>query len=489
MAIKISRRAMLTGIGGAAIGLPLLEAMVDNTGKAYSGGATNPQRFILCFDGQSLGADGDPIHNMYVPDTVGADYDLPRALAPLAGYDNIADEVTVVSGLSIPSANGGAIPIGGRGDDFHIKALSPLISGMRSSPDNYNVQGPTADQIVGDEIGGGTLFRTLTCRVQADFYKPGYTPAGRESISYRLHPDGSLERIQPRVSPKATFDAMFAGFVPEDPAEAARREFLLRQRKSVLDLVRGRYEGLLPRLGSSDKQRLDRHLQEIRELEIRVGQITETGGQCQMLPDPGTDPAVGTGQDSAGGADFDVNLSYSDEETRALAMVDLVHMAIVCDMTRSATLMFTMLQSHLNMNPLTGVPWDLHEIGHSGSLGTQNMSDAIAWHIGHFARLLAKLRDTPEGNGNVLDNCAVLMLHEGGHGYDPAAGAMNSSHSTENMACLIAGRAGGLNPGRHVVAPAGSDHPVNVINSAMQAVGVSQTLGEVTGGVIPALFV
>jgi hypothetical protein len=99
--------------------------------------------------------------------------------------------------------------------------------------------------------------------------------------------------------------------------------------------------------------------------------------------------------------------------------------------------------------------------------------------------LLGKLRDTPEGGGKLLDSCAIVFLHEGGHGLDTATGKANSTHSTENMACLIAGRAGGLKPGQHVAAP--GKHPANVLITAMNAVGVPGNLGEVAGG-IPALL-
>ncbi|MFK7927167.1 MAG: hypothetical protein AB8H79_03190, partial [Myxococcota bacterium] len=117
--------------------------------------------------------------------------------------------------------------------------------------------------------------------------------------------------------------------------------------------------------------------------------------------------------------------------------------------------------------------------------GTQGTSEIIAWHMDHYARIVSKLRDTPEGDGNVLDNCALLMAHEGGHGWDPAAQKDNSTHSTENMCMCIAGSAGGLKPGQHVLAE--GMHPANVLNSGMFAVGVEQDLGEVRG-VIPDLF-
>ena len=71
------------------------------------------------------------------------------------------------------------------------------------------------------------------------------------------------------------------------------------------------------------------------------------------------------------------------------------------------------------------------------------------------------------------------LLYEGGHGLDPATGDENRTHSTENMIVTVAGRAGGFVSGQHI--DGNGMHPVNVINSAMRAVGVDTDLGEVVG--------
>ena len=104
MAKRFTRRAMLRGAGGAAITLPALEIMFDRHRKSYAQALTIPKRYVVCFCGQSLGGDDDPLHNDYVPNTVGANYDLKSALAPLAP---VQADVSVVSGISIPTANGG----------------------------------------------------------------------------------------------------------------------------------------------------------------------------------------------------------------------------------------------------------------------------------------------------------------------------------------------------------------------------------------------
>jgi hypothetical protein len=479
---------MLRGAGGAAITLPALEIMFDRYGRSYAQSTPIPKRYIVCFGGQSLGGDGDPLHNDYVPNTIGANYDLKSALAPLAP---VQADVSVVSGLAIPTANGGAVPSAGRRDDFHVSSLSPLLSGVRS-PSDTSSGGVTSDQLVAAAIAGTTPFKSLVYRVQAEWYLSVSAPYGRDMISYKANATagGKPLPIQPTVSPKMAFDALFNNFTPpNDAAAAAKQDFLLRSRKSVLDLVGANLQKLTanPKLGTADQQRLSRHFDEIRDLERQISAVPPTStATCQKLPNPGTDPALGGNQgvDAAGENTYTTNLGYSGEEERAKIFCDLVHMAVTCDLTRVVSLQFTMFQSHMNVFALTGQKCDLHELGHNGdpaSKGTLAVSKMIAWHMKHFAYLIGKLRDTSEGAGSLLDNVALVFLHEGGHGLDTATGKTNSTHSTENMAALIAGRAGGLKGGLHVAAT--GKHPANVLITAMNAVGVPGNLGEVSGNI------
>jgi hypothetical protein len=105
----------------------------------------------------------------------------------------------------------------------------------------------------------------------------------------------------------------------------------------------------------------------------------------------------------------------------------------------------------------------------------------VAWHIKHFARLVSLLKSTPDVTGTLLDSAALVFLCEGGIGLDPSTGAAASVHSSDNMACLVAGRGGGLVPGQHIVAK--GKHPANVLITAMNAVGVPGGLGEVSGAI------
>src|SRR5262249_55759578 len=150
------------------------------------------------------------------------------------------------------------------------------------------------------------------------------------------------------------------GFVPPDPAEAAKAQFLLARRKSVVDLVGNDAEALLPKLGAADKKRMQRHFDELRALEKRLEALTlPDAPACKLRDDPGDDPPIGAavenGMQGTGGG-YDSTNAYSGEEQRATVLVDLIHMAFACDLSRVANLMFTYAQCFLNMNPLYKYP-------------------------------------------------------------------------------------------------------------------------------------
>lgn len=487
----LPRRTFLRGLGGAAVALPLLEIMLDEAGEARADGEALPLCYLVCFGGFALTSDGQPLGNAFIPAATGPDYPLGTSLLPLATY-GVQNEVTVVSGLSIPSQAASdenePIPPAGRTANFHAH-VNPLVSGMRSVPwtamDTLDatVTGPSSDQIVADAVGGETAFRSLAYRGQALLYHINGYHNNRDTISYRLGEGGEIERVVPVVSPRQAYDALFLGFTPQDPVEAAAKLLELDRRRSVLDLVDRRMGGLLNRLGAADRARLERHFDEIRALEQRLD-VTEpeVGGQCQQLPDPGDDPPLGG--EAPGEDQYDVNAGYSGEDERLRLLCDLMHMAFTCDLTRSGSLMLTMFQSFLNVDPITGHPYVLHDLSHNGHAA--DLADAVAWHVDHFARLVGRMRDTPEGAGTLLDRCAMVLLGEAGAGVGPG-GVPIYAHSTDNMAALVAGGAGGLRRGEHIVAPAGLDHPGNVIITAMHAVGVDADFGEVSG-VIPAVL-
>jgi hypothetical protein len=251
-----------------------------------------------------------------------------------------------------------------------------------------------------------------------------------------------------------------------------------------LDTLRVRTQKVVPAMGADDRQRMERHLAELAALEAKLDTMPPpTGGACSLPPHPGDDPAIGGSYDHADDTiEYSATAAYSDEELRATLMMDYVRMAFACDLSRVAAVRLTMDQTWLNAGPLVGAASDMHQLSHGG-VSIEAHADAVGWHVKHFARLVAMLRDTPELDGSsMLDHTAVVLCFEGGFGYDPEAGADDSPHSTENMVMLVGGRVGGLVHGSHIVA--NGLHPANVIVTAMQAIGMdTDALGEVSGPV------
>lgn len=492
MALKLNRRALLKGVGGAAVGLPLLECMMRVNATTHAQPAMAPVRYAIVFAGQSIGGDGWEKNRFMVggvrsmeeghfiaPAQVGAGYTMTTPLEPLA---DLKSEYSIVSNMRIPfsgsSADPSAVPAGGAYRDFHGGGASPLLSGMRSDRANFTAWGITSDQVIANMHSGQTTHESLVLRAQPSWYLTGSSYAGRQYISYR----GAQDPIEAQSSPRIAYQALFGSFVPDDDGAAARLDFELRSRRSVLDLVKGKRERLLGKVGRYDRERLERHFDEIRDLEQRIAAIPPTvGGECVVPTDPGEDPPIGGNNAGSGSDTIQPGTGYSNEHERARAMADLIHMAFVCDLSRVASLMFGEWKSYLNMAPAIGYPHDLHALTHFGGDGTGigPQSDSLAWHMKHFARLIRKLADTNDPDGvPIVDRTVLTMVFEGGVGFDPEGGDQ-STHSTENMIVLVAGgRALGLTPGRHI--RGNGSHPAAVLLAAAQACGVTEPLGDIS---------
>ena len=482
----LSRRTLLRGAAGIGIALPWLEAMVGNRALAQ---VASPLRYLLGYAGMSLGGyDGD-INTTFVPTVVGANYDLKAALLNLAP---VKSQVSVITGMRIPTAaeNGGTVPMAGRLVGFHGNQTGPLLTGKRGT----SFTTPTSEHLAAALIGGNTPFKPLVVRAQVSRYVDSAAPGTGDNISYRANGTG-VQAVPPRYSPQQLFTALFGNFngTGLTADQVAHQRWLQESRRSVLDSVAARGK-LREKLGAGDRLRLDAHLQEVRDLETRVASVAPpTVGLCQKPLDPGPDPQVGSGQvtSSSGNITYTQNLGYSGEDLRAQVMTELVAMAFICDLTRSTLFQFTNSQSFMNMFQITGQRSDLHELSH-GSHGnqtegntTQALAKGINWHMKHWGSLLGRLQAAQEGDHTVLDNTAAVFSFEGGHGFDPADGRAISAHSTENMAMLVAGGAGGLKRGLHIKAT--GKHPAQVLLTALRALGSTQnTFGEVTGE-IPGL--
>jgi hypothetical protein len=470
----VTRRTLLRGAAGAAVALPLLEAMqIGRPRRLALAAAAIPKRYVVLYGGLSTRKDtgkDDPT----VPLQVGAGYTAPLALQPLVDL-GLKDQVTVVSGLRIPSSGDDSnVEPGGKGTGFHFATMAPQCSGTKSgktAPLTTRPTAPSSDVLVHKAIGGDT--EHLVYRVQVADYVNGSTSTsgGASRFTFREVSPGKVEGVDPVFNPYSAYKSLFSDLkvVSSDPAAAAQADYMFRQRKSVLDLVRQSTESLLLRLGPSDRRVLDQHFTEIRALEGRLRPFSPSG-TCAPAKDPGDRfRAIGGG--------------WSGETERGEILADLVGTAFACNRARVASFMITFWKSYLARFHINGMEGgDVHSCTH-GKATYEQHAKAVAWHVRYLGLIVKKLRDAKEVDGSsVLDHSALVMMWEGGH-----SGKIGSegSHSTANMTYLVAGGAGRLKRGHHIIAK--DVHPAKVTIAAMKAVRGPTKLGDIEGP-LTALF-
>ena len=432
----LGRRTVLRGMVGAtavSLGLPLLEAMLDAHGTALAGGGALPQRFGVWFwgNGAHPGA--------WAPAAQGKAWE-PSAL--LQGIAPVKDYVNVVSG--------GVLPVPGLNNPHVEGAVGILAAGNPLLHDSYVGQGddwnfltvptPSIDQIAADHLAGTTPFRSLTLAVTpVHTSDAGSSNHPGTAISYISHPAPYVFN-PPTMDPSELFAMLFGNGIPTgDPPDAASLA-----RAEVLDAIMTDASALRQRLGSSDRQRLEQHLDGIRELQNRLTTVVMPGEACQLPTDQG---------------------NPMSERARALVMAELVAMAFACDLSRVVSLEFSSPASHVDYPDIgvgsAGLGTSFHEFEHQNGY-TDTVLGVLGYFVAVFGDFVAALRALPEGAGTLLDNCCILGTTDVSGGWD---------HSFVDYPLFIAGRAGGAlrYPGHHV--SLAGDNAGRVGLTCLQAIG------------------
>jgi hypothetical protein len=466
---RSSRRAFLRGAAGTVVGLPLLESMLDRNGVAYADGSELPRRWFLMQCPTSLVVSGshEASQEGLTPSQAGFGYDVTPVLQPLSDHA-ISSEVSVVSGLFVAPLD---VP-GGYNVDYHGQATFASMTGQRSgfSGTTWRPQGWSPDQLVANAIGGETLYRYLY--YQLDPQPEGHSVCYEQTRGFSDEPPIVYQSIKPQVSPALAYLSLFSEFQPPGAEPNPQAELERRLRVSSLSYAGDQITALQNRLGAADKQTLDQHLTRVRELEMRLQATTvPPGAWCDDPLLPADDPA-------------DLGQNLPDQEARAALFVDLIQMAFACDMTRVLTLggasaMTGTGMRHQQWSAIGG----LHgEVQHASPQA--NLDAANRWFVDVYARVVASFAAIPEGTGSMLDHIAATFMMEGGKGLtnDPnrsGDGGGDPNHSVDNAVMLLAGRAGGLAAGQHLNLTGQDLHPAVVLNTAIQAVGVDERLGEI----------
>ena len=214
--------------------------------------------------------------------------------------------------------------------------------------------------------------------------------------------------------PQEIFNRLFRPFAGQDPAAVGRQ---LQQKTSVLDLVQEESRSLQRRLGQADRRKLDEYLQSVRSVEQRVSRTH----RWLQQPLPDVDPTS-----------LKLEVTAADPENYIRCFYDLIYLALQTDMTRFVSFMLESEQSGASelqnyAHYLFGYDGNTHDISHKRPEEISGKWDH--WRARQHAYFLQRLRDTQEGDGNMLDRTVVLWGSAHPH----------QAHNTRNYPIHLAG--------------------------------------------------
>jgi len=395
----LSRRTVLRGALGAAVGLPLLDAMVP----AASAAPPAQLRFGAVYVPNGIRPE------IFTPASAGK-LELPPLLER---FVPLREHINVVTGLRAPD------PFG-----HHVIGSLWLSGGSARPTQGSDVRaGQTIDQHIADAIGRDTPLRSLELGIEdinssSNSCQFGWSCLYLNTLSWQT-PTMPLPN---EMNPQSVFERMFG-----DIGSAEERAARFKSKASILDSVIAAASRMDSKLGAQDRSTVDEYLANIREVESRIqssGQRADAAGETPDAP--------------AG-----IPGSY---EEHVRVMYDLIALAWRADITRVTTFMNGVEASSIGY-PQIGVPESHHIVSHHGNVAATiaKYAKINAYHLSLFADFVEKLRAIPDGDGSLLDHSLVMYGSGMGNG---------DQHDQRKIPIVLAGSAAGrLKGGRHIANP------------------------------------
>ena len=179
-----------------------------------------------------------------------------------------------------------------------------------------------------------------------------------------------------------------------------------------MDAVDKRYVKLAQRLGAADRQRLDAHLERLRDLEKRIGTISASACAPPVLVDT-------TGYNPTSGLNSADDGSITDLATDAAIpkvgklMMDMIVMAFACDKTSVAYLQWSDSEAKYTL-PWLGLPEHHNYYENSGGYQPAALEKIYTWYSSQHAYLLQQLASIDLGGHSMLDETVVVLRNGGG---------------------------------------------------------------------------
>jgi hypothetical protein len=445
---QLSRRTVLKA-AGVTMALPLLEAMVPARASAQAARGKVRLAAIEMVHGSAGSTKFGIEKHLWAPADAGRAFDLsPSSLAPLESF---RDHITIVSNTDVRNAEAFTAPEIG-GDHFRSSAVFLTQMHPKQTQGSDVRVGTSLDQYYAQRFGQDTAIPSMQLCIenvdQAGGCSYGYSCVYTDSISWSS-PTQPLPMIR---DPRTVFDQLFGvGATPEERRERRSED------KSILDWLGSAVARLNKNLGAADRARLADYLDDVREIERRIQRVeaANTSGEPRELP----------------GAPIGVPDDFAEH---VKLMFDLQALAFASDITR--VFAFKLGRDASNrVYPESGYKAAFHSASHHQDRDERitEFAKINKFHVSMIPYFLNKLKNTADGDGNLLDNTLLV--------YGSPMGNSNV-HNHKRCPLFLAGHAGGgLKGGLHV--KAGDGTPMaNVMLSVAHLLGMDDvtTFGDST---------
>jgi hypothetical protein len=441
----IDRRRFIQAAGGMTLALPLLSSL-----KARGTPAPFPKRLVTMYtpNGQ--------ITSAWHPKTVtsATDFVLNEIHEPLAAHKN---RMLLFKNIDLSIADQPSAQGGGPGGP-HQRGIGCLYTGQHLQTGQFVdgcgsqagwANGISIDQEVANHIGGDTPFKSLELGIRAT----------ENDVQGRIAYSAAGAPLPPMLTPLDMYDRLFKD-LPDTPSTGTppAEDPQLTERRSVLQSVNRQLAALQSKVSSDDRRKLQAHLELLHDIEKRLNRMTIV---CEK-------PAAPPTLDESSEVDMPL---IADTE------IDLLSVAIACDITRVASIIVSTGKNlvrypFINYQNTSGEMAPSLGEGHPLSHMSQDEPDArgqlvarARWHAGLIARLFDNLSKIPEGDGTAADNTLLVWCSEVSEG---------NTHSHVNMPFLMVGGGWHFQTGRYIECPAGTSHG-NLLVSILNAMGVEAT--------------
>jgi Protein of unknown function (DUF1552) len=438
--VQLDRRAVLKGLAGVSLSLPLLEAM----GKEVAD--TAPRRFCAMYtaNGMSL---PNPKHEIdewsWFPRVEGREFEFGKSTEPLKSF---REKLSFLGGLHHPN---------GPKADPHLCSDMWLTGAPLHNPKPGTFNSVALDQVIARHTKQYCRQPSLVLSIDAGV---GFL-SRTGTISYNL--EG--KPIPAENNPRRVFDRLFRG----DQTSLASQREQLQKRIKLVDAVLDSSKKLNQQLGKSDREKMDQYLTSLDEIEARLT-ASEKWIDIPLKP-----------QDYS-----HLNLDATNEGEPAeyyRNMFDLIALAFDADITRSVAFMLNR-EDGMGISdtfPLKlGLSRTHHNLSHAedkeGQLQFAKYDLFLSEQIAHFLRRLEDCRDI---NGPMLDNTIVLF-----------GSGCSTTHYPKNLPTLIAG---GSNMGlKHGTYWRGQDARMsNAYLSILRSLGIEEeSFADSTGTMSDSIF-